>query len=80
MGLERRTGNELNWMAVKALGQSGLVVMWDNVNRLLLDCNWTVVSLSHLSSQINLPVMFGKYEKMQHGRSLTAPVSCYWTV
>lgn len=43
MGLERRTGNEMNWMTVKALGQSALVVMWDSVSRLLLDCNWIVV-------------------------------------
>lgn len=49
MGLERRTGNEMNWMAVKAPGQSALVVIWDTVNRLLLDCNWTVVSLSQVT-------------------------------
>lgn len=47
MGLERRTGNVINWMQVKALGQSVLVVKWDMVNKLLLDCNWTPVSLSH---------------------------------
>lgn len=47
MGLDRRTGNEMNRMAVEALGQSALVVMWDIVNRLLPDWNWTVVSLSH---------------------------------
>ncbi len=70
MGLERRTGNELNWMAVKALGQSGLVVMWDNGNRLFLDCNQTVVSLSHLSSQVYLPVIFVYHERMQHGHIL----------
>lgn len=45
MGLERRTGNEMNWMAVKALGQSALFVMWDIVNRLLLDFNCTLVTL-----------------------------------
>lgn len=53
MGLERRTGNEMNWMAVKALGQSALVVMWDIVNRLLLDCNRTFILL-HFSSQVYL--------------------------
>ncbi len=55
MGLERRSGNEMNWMAVKALGQSALVVMWDIVNRLLLDWSWTVVSLSHFTSQVYPP-------------------------
>lgn len=59
VGLERRAGNEMNWMAVKALGQSALVVMWDIVNRLLLDCNWTVVSLSHFTSQVYLPCVAG---------------------
>lgn len=47
MGLGGWTGNGMNWMAVKALGQSALLVMWDIVNRLLLDFSWTPVSLSH---------------------------------
>lgn len=41
MGLGGWTGNGMNWMAVKALGQSALLVMWDIVNRLLLDFSWT---------------------------------------
>jgi len=74
MGLERRTGNEMNWMAVKALGQSALVVMWDIANRLLLVVFGLLCPFLCFYSQLCLPFIVGHIYNRELN-TLTANVS-----
>lgn len=80
MGLEKRTGKEMNWMAVKAFGQSALVVMWDIVNRLLLDCNCYI--LLQFSSQVYLPFIVGHIYMRECNTGIHRQLMscCYWTL